>query len=67
MLSEVLKHKTIILGSKSPRRKELLEGLGISFETRTKEVEESFSNDLDQQKVAEFLAEKKANAVYQVK
>lgn len=62
MLSEVLKHKTIILGSKSPRRKELLEGLGISFETRTKEVEESFSNDLDQQKVAEFLAEKKANA-----
>jgi len=62
MLSELLKHKTIILGSKSPRRKELLEGLGLTFETRAKEVEETFSTELDQHKVAEFLANKKANA-----
>jgi len=65
MLSELLKHKTIILGSKSPRRKELLEGLGLTFETRTKEVEESFSTEIDQHKVAEFLANKKANAFEQ--
>jgi len=62
MLSELLKHKTIILGSKSPRRKELLEGLGIKFETRTKEVDETFSDKIDQLKVAQFLAEKKADA-----
>jgi len=62
MLSELLKHKTLILGSKSPRRKELLEGLGLTFETRVKEVEETFSIDIDQYKVAEFLANKKANA-----
>jgi len=62
MLSELLKHKKIILGSKSPRRKELLEGLGLTFETRTKEVEETFSTEIDQHKVAEFLANKKANA-----
>jgi len=62
MLSELLKHKTLILGSKSLRRKELLEGLGLTFETRVKEVEETFSIDIDQYKVAEFLANKKANA-----
>jgi len=62
MLSELLKHKTLSLGSKSPRRKELLEGLGLTFETRVKEVEETFSIDIDQYKVAEFLANKKANA-----
>jgi len=62
MLSELLKHKTLILGSKSPRRKELLEGLGLTFETRVKEVEETFLIDIDQYKVAEFLANKKANA-----
>lgn len=62
MLSELLKHKTLILGSKSPRRKELLEGLGIQFETRTKEVEETFSPEINPYKVAEFLAEKKASA-----
>lgn len=62
MLSELLKHKTLILGSKSPRRKELLEGLGIQFETRTKEVEETFSSEINPYKVAEFLAEKKASS-----
>jgi septum formation protein len=62
MLSELLQRKNIILGSKSPRRKELLEGLGISFETRTKDVDESFPNDIEQNKVAKFLAEKKSSA-----
>ena len=62
MLSELLKRKTIILGSKSPRRKELLEGLGITFETRTKNVEETFPSDIEQYEVAGYLAEKKASA-----
>jgi septum formation protein len=62
MLSELLQRKNIILGSKSPRRKELLEGLDITFETRTKEVEETFPDTIEQHKVAEYLAEKKASA-----
>lgn len=62
MLKDLLQHKHIILGSKSPRRKELLEGLAIPFETRTKEVDESFPNDIEQNKVAKFLAEKKCSA-----
>jgi len=60
MLAELLKDKHIILASKSPRRKELLAGLNIDFTTKTKEVDESFSDDLDTFKVAEFLAHKKA-------
>jgi len=62
MLSQILKNKTIILGSKSPRRKELLAGLGFNFEVRTKDVEESYPETISKLKVAEFLAEKKAIA-----
>lgn len=62
MLSELLKEKKIILASKSPRRKELLAGLDIEFETRIKEVDESYSSDIATHKVAEFLADKKARA-----
>jgi len=50
----------IILASKSPRRKELLEGLEIPFEIRTKEVEETYPQDLAATEVAPFLAELKA-------
>jgi len=62
MLSELLKNKKIILASKSPRRKELLAGLDIEFETRTKDIDESYSEILSPHKVAEFLADKKAKA-----
>ena len=59
---ELLKNKKVILASKSPRRKELLAGLNIEFETRPKEVHESYSVDIDVHHVAEFLADKKAKA-----
>ena len=36
---ENLNLKNIILGSKSPRRKELLSSLGVEFSTEIKEVE----------------------------
>jgi septum formation protein len=62
MLSEILKQKKIILASKSPRRKELLAGLDIEFETRIKDVDESYGTDIENHKIAEFLAQKKANA-----
>lgn len=54
--------KKIILASKSPRRKELMEGLGIAFEQRTKETEESFPDSLPSEEVAGYLSEKKAKA-----
>lgn len=51
----------IILASNSPRRKELLKGLGIIFKTRAADgLDESFPHDLHPASVAEFLAQKKA-------
>ena len=57
-----LHSKSVFLASKSPRRKELLESIGISFEIKLKDTNEDFSSSMDIYKVAEFLAIKKANA-----
>ena len=51
-----------ILGSQSPRRKELLEKLGIEFKTISKDVEEIYPEDLVPQLVPKYLAELKSNA-----
>ena len=53
----------IVLGSKSPRRKELLAGLGFHFTIKTKETDESFPSDLNTDLVAEHIAKKKADAL----
>lgn len=52
-----------VLGSGSPRRKELLAGIGVSFEIRTKDTPEIFPESLPPQKVPAFLAELKAQAL----
>ncbi len=52
----------VILASKSPRRHELMRGLGIDFEVRTKDVDESFPIGLKGSEIATYLSEKKANA-----
>lgn len=62
MMFKNLANKKIILASKSPRRQELLRGLGIPFEIRTKEIDENFPNTIDASDVASFLAQKKAEA-----
>lgn len=61
MLSH-LKSKKIILASKSPRRQELLKGLDIQFEIKTKEVDESYPLTMKPEQVPVFLAKKKADA-----
>jgi septum formation protein len=50
----------LVLGSKSPRRKELLAGLGFDFEVRTKDTDESFSSEILPIDVALYIASKKA-------
>lgn len=55
-------NKNIILGSKSPRRQELLRGLDIKFTIEAKDTDESFPPDMDLRKIAVYLAEKKADA-----
>ena len=54
-------HK-LILGSKSPRRKQLLQELHIPFEVLVKDIDESFPENLPGKEVAEYLAKKKAVA-----
>lgn len=53
----------IILGSGSPRRKELLANLGFTFEVRTKDTDESYPFTMNGKDVPTFLAKQKANAL----
>lgn len=62
MLSELLKYR-LVLASKSPRRQQLLKGLGVEFEIRTRDTDESFSNALQNEEIALYLAEVKADAM----
>jgi septum formation protein len=57
---ENLKDYRILLASKSPRRKELLAGLNISFEVASLEVEELFPEKLPMEEIPVFLAKLKA-------
>ncbi|MCR9015447.1 Maf-like protein [Aquiflexum gelatinilyticum] len=57
-----LGEKKLILASQSPRRKELLKGLGFDFEVRSKDTSEDFPINLDPSEVAGFLSAKKAAA-----
>jgi septum formation protein len=52
--------KKLILGSKSPRRKEILQLAGIDFEIRTSDVEEIYPESIDVRKVPSYLAQLKA-------
>jgi septum formation protein len=61
MQFEDLKKYHFILASKSPRRQYLLKELGLHFEIRTKEVDESFPTQLQAQEIPLYLSEKKAN------
>lgn len=51
----------LILGSKSPRRKELLELMGLAIQVEAYPIEENFSHEIPSTEVAEYLAKKKAN------
>lgn len=53
----------IILASNSPRRKELLAGLGVPFNVLVlKDIDESYPEDLPVEDIAEYIAVKKASA-----
>ena len=60
MLVDLLKDKKIILGSASPRRKELLKSLGIDFEIRVKDLKEEYPKNLKEKEISEFLAIQKS-------
>ncbi|QRY57707.1 Maf family protein [Sphingobacterium siyangense] len=57
-----LKNRTIILGSQSPRRKQLLAGLGLTFEVDVRETEEYVDPNLSAAEVVRQIAICKAEA-----
>ena len=60
---ENLKKYHVILASNSPRRRELLAGLGIGFEVRVMPgIDESYPDDLPVADIAQHIATKKAAA-----
>lgn len=62
MLSN-LSHYHIILASKSPRRRELLAGLGIEFETRViPGIAEDYPKGLSGEEIPQYISREKANA-----
>ena len=53
--------KNIVLGSKSPRRIELMKSMGLDFKIKQLNVDESYPNSLSPIQIAIFLSKKKAN------
>lgn len=63
IMLENLKEYKIILASNSPRRKELLGGLGISYEVKTMpDIDESYPEGLDCEEIPVYIARNKADA-----
>jgi len=63
MLLDELKKYTIVLASQSPRRKELLEGMGLRFVIEKPVTEEKNPSNLASSQLAEHLAMQKAKAI----
>lgn len=62
MILQHLQGKKLVLASGSPRRQELVKGLGVPVEVRPRPIDESYPADLKREEVALYLASKKADA-----
>ncbi|EGF59150.1 septum formation protein Maf [Bacteroides fluxus YIT 12057] len=63
MILDNLKKYRVILASNSPRRRELLAGLGVEYEVRTlPDVDESYPDTLKGADIPLYIAKKKADA-----
>lgn len=62
-MNRLLDGKRLILASNSPRRKELLAGLGLEFEVRVmKGIDESYPDDLVGEDIPKYISMQKAKA-----
>jgi septum formation protein len=66
IMLENLSKYTIILGSNSPRRKELLSGLDLNYEVKTlPDIEETYPDTLWKEEIPVYIAQLKASAYKQ--
>jgi len=64
MNQEILKHYSILLGSKSPRRQTLLKALGLHYSLVDIDVDEVYPEHLKGAEIARYLCTLKANAYH---
>ena len=57
------KNYNFILGSNSPRRKEILKEIGLDFSVYPPNIDENFNKEMKLENIGVFLAEKKTNAI----
>lgn len=62
-MKSILKGRRLILGSKSPRRSQLLKELDIPFVQKVADIDESFPSDMPVLEVAAYIAREKAVAL----
>lgn len=63
MISALPSGRKLVLGSQSPRRASLLQALGLPFEQRSADLDETHSPQLQGEAIALHLAEEKAHAL----
>lgn len=56
LLTERLRNTPVILGSKSPRRKKLLEDMGVNFDVVVREIEEAIFPNANAVEIVEYIA-----------
>ena len=63
MLLEELKKRKVILASQSPRRRELLAGMGIDFDVLTTDVEETYDTSWSPEQIVMHLSKLKLSPI----
>lgn len=60
MLAEILQDKKLILASNSPRRKQFLEALQLTFQVHPSDVSEDYPKNLQKEAITAYIALEKA-------
>ena len=67
MLIDDLKGFSLLLASRSPRRKQLLEELGLEFRVVIRDWEEAYPSGLEGKEIALYIAEQKPGILPEIK